>query len=413
MKITGVKTTLYEYKMARRRGDANSPSGRGRASGCVVELATDEGLTGVAIGGGGARPQINGLVNGILMGEDPRHVTGLWQRMVERYFKGGHDGIANDAISVLDIALWDLKAKANGEPLWKTLGASDRKVLSYASGLDMPLSDDGIYDFYAGMAKGSGFKGGKLKVGLDQDADLRRIQRMADGLKHATDTPALFIDANEFWSPKQAIRKVREMEERFDIAWVEEPCRRWDFLGLRRISDAIKAPVCAGENLDTLGDFLPYFHNRSADVVQVSTGMTGITCALQLADAAYGFELPVTMGGSSGYINGHVAASLPNFMIMEVGEPTPEDGIYTTDITFEDGYAVLGDRPGTGVVIDEEALAKQKVDAVSFGAGPSPFGRRPGAGLWDFPPTRDELAAAAKGDDSYVPAHAAKNTAKV
>ncbi len=413
MKITGVKTTLYEYRMARRRGDANSPSGRSRASGCVLELTTDVGLTGVALGGGGALPQINGLVNGILIGEDPRHVTGLWQRMVERYFKGGHDGIANDAISVLDQALWDLKAKANDEPLWKTLGASNRKVLSYASGLDMPLSDDGIYDFYANMAKNYGFKGGKLKVGLDQDMDLRRIEKMKQGLEHATDKPALFIDANEYWSPKQAIAKVREMERHFDIAWVEEPARRWDFLGLRRISDAIKAPVCAGENLDTLGDFLPYFHNRSADVVQVSTGMTGITCALQLADAAYGFELPVTMGGSGGYLNAHVAACLPNFMIMEVGEPVPEDGVYTTDITFEDGYAILGDRPGTGIVIDHEALERQNVKNVSFGAGPSPFGRRPGAGLWEFAPTEEELAAAAADDDNFVPAHVARNTAKV
>jgi L-alanine-DL-glutamate epimerase-like enolase superfamily enzyme len=413
MKITGVKTTIYEYRMARRRGDANSPSGRSRASGCVVELTTDEGLTGVALGGGGARPQINGLVNGLLMGEDPRHVTGLWQRMVERYFKGGHDGIANDAISVLDQALWDLKAKANDEPLWKTLGATNRKVLSYASGLDMPLSDDGIYEFYAHMAKNYGFKAGKLKVGLDQDADLRRIEKMQEGLKHATDKPHLFVDANEFWNPKQAIAKVREMERHFDIGWVEEPARRWDFLGLRRISDSIKAPVCAGENLDTLGDFLPYFHNRSADIVQVSTGMTGITCALQLADAAYGFELPVTMGGSGGYLNAHVAACLPNFMIMEVGEPEPEDGVYTTDIRFEDGYAILGDRPGTSIEIDQEALARQNVENISFGAGPSPFGRRPGAGLWDYAPTKDELAAAAADDDSFVPAHAARNTTKV
>src|SRR3546814_1035185 len=79
-------------------------------------------------------------------------------------------------------------------------------------------------------------------------------------------------------------------------------------------------------------------------------------CALPVC-----FELPVTMGGSSGYINGHVAACLPNFMIMEVGEGEIEDGVYNTDIKFEDGYAVLGDRPGTGVQIDYEALERQQV----------------------------------------------------
>ena len=119
------------------------------------------------------------------------------------------------------------------------------------------------------------------------------------------------------------------------------------------------------------------------------------------------------MGGSGGYLNAHVAACLPNFMIMEVGEPEPEDGVYTTDIRFEDGYAILGDRPGTGIEIDQEALARQNVENISFGAGPSPFGRRPGAGLWDYAPTKDELAAAAADDDSFVPAHAARNTTKV
>ncbi len=413
MKITGIKTSVYEYRDPMRVGDANSPSGRRRASGCVVELTTDEGLTGVAIGGGNARPQMQGLVDGILIGEDPRHVTGLWQRMVERYFKGGHDGIANDAISVLDQALWDLKAKANEEPLWKTLGASNRKVLSYASGIDMPLSDDEIYEYYAMMAKKYGFKSGKLKVGLDQDADLRRIERMKQGLSHATDKPGLLVDANEYWNPKQAIAKVREMERNFDIGWVEEPARRWDFLGLRRIADSIKAQVCAGENLDTLGDFLPYFHNRSADVVQVSSGMTGITCALQIADAAYGFELPVTMGGSAGHLNAHIAASLPNFMIMEVRHAEAPDGVYTSDIRFEDGYAILGDKLGVGIEIDHEALERSAVQKVSFGAGSSPFGRRPGAGLWEFHPTPDEQAAAEEDADDFVPAHVAQNTVNI
>src|SRR3546814_12767004 len=83
-------------------------------------------------------------------------------------------------------------------------------------------------------------------------------------------------------------------------------------------------------------------------------------CALPVC-----FELPVTMGGSSGYINGHVAACLPNFMIMEVGEGEIEDGVYNTDIKFEDGYAVLGERPGTGGQSDYEGTER----AVARGVG--------------------------------------------
>ncbi|NKB71418.1 MAG: mandelate racemase/muconate lactonizing enzyme family protein [Candidatus Latescibacteria bacterium] len=397
MQITGVTTTLYAFDLERPMGDANSPAGRTRGSGCIVELHTDAGLTGIGLGGAGVRPQINGLVEGVLKGGDPRQVRGLWQRMIDKHFKGGHDGLINDAIGVLDVALWDLKAKANGEPLWKTLGGARPRVHAYASGLELPLPDEQVAAWYSRMASQYGFQGGKLKVGLDQDADLRRIALMRDALSQATDTPTLLIDANEYWSPKQAIRKVREMERHFDLTWVEEPARRWDFLGLKRISDSVRCAVCAGENLDTLGDFLPYFHHRSADIVQVSSHMTGITGALQIADAAYGFELPVTLGNAPGNYHAHLAPSIPNFMTMEVVDPVAPDGVFTSDIRIEDGWAIPGDKPGLGIEIDREALDKAAVEQIPAGAGPSPFGRRPGAGLYEVPPTTQEQATAAQG----------------
>ena len=397
MKITEVKTTLYLYNLGWRMGDANSPAGRSRGSGCIVELQTDAGLTGIGLGGGGVRPQIHALVEGVLKDQDPRSAQALWKRMVDKHFKGGHDGLINDAIAVLDTAVWDLKAKAQDEPLWKTLGGSKTKVHSYASGLDIPLSDQEIHAWYSNMATKHGFRGGKLKIGLDQDADLRRVGLMRDALLQATDEPMLLIDSNEYWSPKQAIRKVREMEEVYDIAWIEEPARRWDFLGLRRIKDSVRAAVCAGENLDTLGDFLPYFHHQSADIIQVSYGMGGITPALQIADAAFGFELPVTLGNSPGHIHTHLATVMPNFMTMEICEVVPADGVFTTDVTVEDGWAIPGDKPGLGIEINAEALEKQAIKQVPPGAGPSPFGRRPGAGLYEVPPSEEERAEAAKG----------------
>ena len=399
MKITGVKTTLYLYNLGWRMGDANSPAGRTRGSGCVVELETDAGLTGIGLGGGGVRPQIGALVEGVLKDQDPRSPQGLWQRMANKHFKGGHDGLINDAIAVLDMAVWDLKAKANDEPLWKTLGGSKSNIHCYASGIEIPLSDELMYAWYSRMATQYGLRGGKLKVGLDQDADLRRIGLMRDALMQTGDNPMLLIDANEYWSPKQAIRKVREIEEEFDLTWVEEPARRWDFLGLRRIKDSVRTAVCAGENLDTLGDFLPYFHHHSADIVQVSCGMGGITPALQLADAAFGYELPVTLGNSPGLIHAHLATVMPNFMTMEVCNVEPPDGVFTTDVTVVDGWAIPGDKPGLGIEIDLDALEKQAIERVPPGAGPSPFGRRPGAGLYEIPPTEEEQAAAAKGPE--------------
>ncbi len=384
MKITGVKTTLYEQDMPRPMGDANSPAGRARAGGLTVEVMTDAGITGVSTGGTTARGQIHSLCDGVLAGGDPRHVKGLWQKMVEKAFKGGHDGIVNDAISALDIALWDLKAKWNDEPLWKTLGASSPRALGYASGLEMPLSDQQVFDWYEMMATKHGFKAGKLKVGIDQDADLRRIGKMNDALSKVTPYPMLMVDANEYWSPKQAIRKVREMEEQYDIYWVEEPARRWDFLGLKRVRESVRAQVCAGENLDSLGDFLPYFHHRAADIIMVHAGMTGLTCMLQIADAAAGFELPVHIGGSTGNWHAQVAPAIPNFMIMEVGEVN-HGPVWKSDITIDDGFLISGNKPGIGIEIDHDALERLQVESLSAVSGPSPFGRRPGAGLWEYP----------------------------
>jgi len=391
MKITGIKTTLYEHDMPRRMGDANSPAGRVRAAGLAVEVETDEGLTGAAVGSSAARGQIHGF-EPLLIGQDPRRVRGLWKRLVDKVFKGGHDGIANDAISALDVAMWDLKAKAYGEPLWRLLGAAEPRVKGYASGIEIPLSDDEVFEFYSTRAD-MGFTGGKLKVGLDQDADIRRIGLMEKALKKTGPRPQLMIDANEYWSPKQAIRKVREMEETFDLFWVEEPARRWDYIGLRKVSQGIRAAVTAGENLDTIGQFMPYIAHGSADIIQVGSGMTGITGALQIADMAYGFELPITISGGDGLFMAHVAAAMPHHTMLEAIniEPSP---VTTSDTRIEDGWVVIGDKPGTGLEFDQEQLRLHAVERVSAVAGPSPFGRRPGAGLYPVPPTPEEIAEA-------------------
>ena len=384
MRITGVRTRLFEVELDRPLGDANSPTGRSRWSGLAVHVDTDEGLVGTALGSPGSRAQISALIENALLGRDPRGVRGLWKRMADYVFKGGNRGIANEAINALDTALWDLKAKANGEPLWKTLGASTRRVKAYASGIDLPLSDEGLVRFYSEMAA-QGVSAGKLKIGLDREADLRRIGLMRDALAHSGRPPVLLLDVNEYWSPKQAIRIIQNIEEQFEITWVEEPARRWDYRGLRKVSQGIRAAVATGENLDDVSEFMPLVANEAADVLNVSGGQGGITGATLVADLAYAFEIPVTMMNCPGNHMAHLAAALPNHWMMEVVGAGREQ-ILRVDNHVEDGWIVLGDQPGLGVEFDEEALARHEVERPSRGSEASPWGRRRGAGLFEVGP---------------------------
>jgi len=114
MKITGFRAQPYQIKLHRPIGDANCPEGGQFMPGQALFLDTDQGVSGISFGGGALVSQI---VEHVLLGEDPRGVRGLWNRMVDYVFKGGHRGEAAAAVSALDIALWDLKARLNGEPI--------------------------------------------------------------------------------------------------------------------------------------------------------------------------------------------------------------------------------------------------------------------------------------------------------
>jgi L-alanine-DL-glutamate epimerase-like enolase superfamily enzyme len=265
----------------------------------------------------------------------------------------------NAAIAALDVALWDLKSKANDEPLWKTLGGARPRARAYASGIDFALSDDELSGWYRSMARDFGLRGGKLQVGHDPKTDLRRVALMRTALMQATAEPELMIDADESWVPKLAIRRTREMEERFDLTWVEGVSRSRDFPGLKRVSDAVSAAVCAGEGLATPGEFLPHFRHRSADVIQLDIGAVGITGALQLADAAFGYELPVTLTASPGNIQAHLAGVLPYFMSVEIVDPLPPAELCASDVRIEQGLAIAGDAPGNGLALSR-AIATAK-----------------------------------------------------
>ena len=384
MKITDFKITYWEGEAERAIGDANGPYGSKRLPGSFLEIFTDEDITGYSLIGNGYVEKLFPL----LEGKDPRSVIGLWKEMNDLVFKGGNEGERCDAISAIDLALWDLKAKIADQPLWKLLGSSTNSVKAYASGIDLNLTDDEIYKFYSRMAD-MGIDAGKLKVGLDLDSDERRLGIVKDALSKASDRPLLCIDSNEYWSPKQAIRFISKLEEKFDITWAEEPARRWDYNGLKKVSDNIKAAVATGENINDLAEFMPLIDNGAVDIVEIGMGTTGLTGAMKVANMAYAYELPVAMMNCPGNTMAHLATNLPNHMMMEVVD-NGRELFFNTDHHIADGKIILGDKPGFGIDVDFDKLNELKVEKHSTPKHESyPFPRREGAGLIIKPLEKD------------------------
>ena len=365
MKITGYRCLRTYRDWGRPIGDVNGFVDSGVTEVPIVILETDEGLTGV---GTGSLADIEQLFPAI-EGEDPRGVSALYDRMLAQVFKAGHAGSTFGGIGTLDAAIWDLKAKAAGEPLWRLLGARDRVVHGYASGLDIALDDDQLAAFYARMAE-RGFTSGKLKGGRDVETDIRRLGIIADELGRNAARPALMLDANESWNLKQAVRYISTIEEQLDLTWIEEPLRRWDAAGHARLSGSIKAAVATGENLTGLDQYLPLFDHGAVDVVQAGA-VWGVTHFLRVAYAAHSRDLPVSpVGLTANTAVGHAAAAIPNHLSAEVQDLGAPFGV-TVDETYEDGSIVLGETPGNGITVDEDAIATdQRTASWLIAAGP-------------------------------------------
>jgi L-alanine-DL-glutamate epimerase-like enolase superfamily enzyme len=326
--ISGVKTTAFPHP----RSESSDP-----LPACLVELQTDNGQTGIAIGAPDIARVIEQIVQQQLSGTDPRAAIMLWADMVAA---GANPG----AIAALDIALWDLKAKVDGEPLWKTLGGSRPRANAYAG---EPHS----------IPATAGFHEGKLNLSADFEDDIRRLGEMREALSAGGREPVLMIDAGESWTADEAIRKISRIEEEYDLTWIEAPVPVSDIDGLRRVSDNVAAAVCAGGSLCEAPGYLPLFRSMALDVVQIDISRTGITGALQIADTAYGLELPVTLCASPGNMAAHVAAVMPNFMSLEITDTRRANAVLGTDVRIEAGRAIAGDAVGNGLSIDSGALA--------------------------------------------------------
>lgn len=365
MRITGYRTLTTVQNWGRPVGDANGVFADGVVNVDVVLVDTDEGITGIGLGPHAGLDRMFAAIEA----EDPRATAALYDRMLRHAFKNGHAGSIFGTIGALDTALWDIKAQAAGQPLWRLLGGRDRIVTAYASGVDIALADDELAALYKSYAE-RGVWAAKLKGGLDVERDLTRLTLVRDILAEANPgrRPSLMLDANECWTRKQAVRHVAALERAIDLTWIEEPVRRWDAEGMALVGRAVRASIAAGENLTGLEQFRPLLAAGAVDIVQTAS-VWGVTHFLRVAALAHAHDLPVSPIGSTPLCLVHAATAVPNHLATELQDLTPPIGL-SLDLSIEDGLFVLGDTPGLGLSVDEAA-----VRAVPQRSGlPSPHG---------------------------------------
>lgn len=248
-------------------------------------------------------------------------------------------------------AAWDLQGKMLGLPLYRLFGGTHNRVRAYASGLEYHLSPDDARAFFA-RAAAAGFTAFKIKVGHPDLAwDLGRLAAVRDVV--GADA-VLMVDANEAWSPKEAIYRAHAYRDAgFTIYWIEDPCLRDDYVGWAEVARATPfTRLNGGEYLDLQGKRL-LLEKRAVDVLNIHDHLTESLRAAWLA-ADYG--LPVTVGNTAGDLGVHLAAALPHATWMEYSS-LDFGRIVEEPIAFVDGHAVAPDRPGHGLTLLEAARA--------------------------------------------------------
>src|SRR2546430_6899724 len=223
----------------------------------TVRLHDDDGAQGVGYtytvgtGGAAAHALVARDLTPLLIGRDAERIEEIWQAMWWALHYGGRGRAQALAISAVDIALWDLRARRQERPLWRVLGGFDPRVPCYAGGIDLDLSVDALLrQTDDNLARG--FRAIKLKVGRPSlREDIERVRAMRAHL--GAEFP-LMVDANMRWSVDEAIRAARALRE-FDPVWLGEPTSPDDLPGHLRIVRDGGVPIAARRDLHTLAEF--------------------------------------------------------------------------------------------------------------------------------------------------------------
>ncbi|MDV3126886.1 mandelate racemase [Mycobacterium sp. 21AC1] len=301
----------------------DSPEGDGTLSWdtttLIVVTARCGGVTGTgwSYGSAAAVQVVADLLAAQVLGRSALDVTACFDVMVKAVRNTGRSGIAGQAISAVDVALWDLKARLLGLPLHRLLSAVRETVPVYGSGGFTTYQDDQLRRQLTEWTEDLGIPRVKIKIGELWGSHMARdVSRIRQARKLIGDDCELYVDANGGYTAKQAVRMMREAAD-CNVIWLEEPVSSDDLSGLGAVREAVDADVAAGE----YGYDLTYFRRMceagAVDCLQAdATRCGGITEWLRVAAVAAAHNLQIS-AHCAPYLHAHVGACVPNLRHLE------------------------------------------------------------------------------------------------
>jgi L-alanine-DL-glutamate epimerase-like enolase superfamily enzyme len=390
VRITDVSTIKLRYPMPVPMADAIHYMPERAA--LLVQVETDERRTGLgecAAYGGSLESMERIVLDDLrpsLIGEDPFRVERLWNRMAHRSHQRGTAGMLIQAISGIDIALWDLIGQATRTPLYRLLGGYRETLDAYASA-GFYATDKGpaqLAEEVGGYAE-CGFRTVKMKVGRNPEvmlnplpdmwapdyatasleADIERVQAARKAIGSRV---RLAVDANNAWTPAVALQFMRQVEDHA-IAWLEEPVATDNVAGSAEVARGLDVPVAGYETATGLASFRDLIVRRAVDIVQPDVIWTGgITLCRKVAALAEAHGLPAVPHVFSSAValiaNMHFIASLPNGGLLEFDQnpnPLRAELFHEAIAVGGDGTVRLPDRPGLGVSLDQDVVDRYRI----------------------------------------------------
>ena len=389
MKISSIKSHVLRYELDNELGYSQQYYKHRTAH--LVEVVTDEGITGwgECFGPGNIalanKYIVEKVIQPLIIGEDPTSKEYIWHKVYNLLRDSGQKGMPIQALSGIDIALWDILAKKSKLPLYQLLGGkTNNKIPVYGYGMMLQKKSlQELCDLFkqeASQIKEKNFKAMKMKIGLGPKEDLILVRAVRDAIG---ENFKLMVDANHAYNKSDALYVGRGLDE-MKIYWFEEPVAPEDYEGYKELREKLNINIAGGEAEFTKYGWNQLIKNKCIDIAQPEVcGLGGITEYLKVSALAQSNFIPIVnhVWGSaiSIAVNLHLLSSQPDlpgglFPSKSMLEfDTTEKNFFITDLPKEkfsileqvknnDGYATVLESPGIGISPSKEFLKEFEVN---------------------------------------------------